>query len=38
MVLGWKPLFELDDALVETVQWYADFLKKGDNARHLRGN
>jgi CDP-glucose 4,6-dehydratase len=37
-VLAWKPLFELDDALVETVHWYADFLKKGDNARHLRGN
>jgi CDP-glucose 4,6-dehydratase len=35
-VLGWRPLFELDDALVETVRWYTDFLGAASNARHLR--
>jgi hypothetical protein len=35
-VLGWKPLFELDDALVETVRWYTEFLGSASNVRHLR--
>ena len=26
-VLGWKPLFDLDEGLRRTVQWYRDFLK-----------
>ncbi len=25
--LGWKPLFELDEALVSTIAWYREFLK-----------
>lgn len=25
--LGWKPLFELDQALVSTIAWYREFLK-----------
>ena len=25
--LGWAPLYNLDDALVETVNWYKEFLK-----------
>jgi CDP-glucose 4,6-dehydratase len=26
-VLGWAPLFDLDDALVSTTEWYRSFLK-----------
>lgn len=25
--LGWKPLFELDQALISTIAWYREFLK-----------
>ncbi len=33
--LGWKPLYELDAALKETVGWYRDFLGSAENKRHL---
>ncbi len=26
-VLGWKPTFEMDDALKKTIQWYQNFFK-----------
>ena len=26
-LLGWKPKYNLDDALKETIEWYAEFLK-----------
>ncbi|HEY0022651.1 MAG TPA: GDP-mannose 4,6-dehydratase [Longimicrobium sp.] len=28
-MLGWKPLFTLDEGLERTVRWYADFLREG---------
>lgn len=27
-LLGWRPLFELDEALASTVAWYQEFLRK----------
>jgi nucleoside-diphosphate-sugar epimerase len=27
-MLGWKPLFGLDEGLRKTVDWYRDFLSK----------
>jgi len=27
-VLGWRPLFTLDEGLQRTIQWYRDFLKE----------
>ena len=26
-ILGWKPLFNLDEALILTINWYKEFLK-----------
>ena len=31
-VLGWKPLFDLESALITTVDWYREFLAHGNNA------
>jgi CDP-glucose 4,6-dehydratase len=31
-VLGWKPLFDLDNALARTVDWYREFLTGGSDA------
>ncbi|HWE53407.1 MAG TPA: GDP-mannose 4,6-dehydratase [Bryobacteraceae bacterium] len=32
-VLGWKPLFDLDNALARTVDWYREFLIPENNAQ-----
>ena len=32
-VLGWKPLFDLESALITTIDWYRKFLAEGNDAR-----
>jgi CDP-glucose 4,6-dehydratase len=33
-VLGWRPSYDLDAALRETVAWYGEYLGNGGAARH----
>ncbi|HEX8557335.1 MAG TPA: GDP-mannose 4,6-dehydratase [Pyrinomonadaceae bacterium] len=32
-MLGWRPLFTLDEGLGRTIEWYRRFLSQGDGAR-----
>jgi CDP-glucose 4,6-dehydratase len=32
-MLGWAPLFELDEALARTVDWYGEFFQEGNPSR-----
>ena len=36
-VLGWQPLFTLDEGLTRTILWYENFLKRNTEATRPRG-
>jgi dTDP-D-glucose 4,6-dehydratase len=33
--MGWKPRWAVEDALQETIDWYADWLSRRDGVRTL---